>query len=67
MLRWCLAVVFAGASAFCAFGFLATFEPLDRATQLQWRMIYGVLGGGSLVGMMRMVWGGTQRRKASSE
>ena len=42
--------------AFCAVGFLATFEPLDRKTQLAWRIGYGVasvLGVAALVRLAR--------------
>ena len=37
----CVAVVF-----FCAFGFLATFEPTDQSPVL-WRLIYGCIGAGA--------------------
>lgn len=30
--------------AFCVFGFMATFEPLDASTQFTWRVIYGLVG-----------------------
>jgi len=37
---------------FCIFGFLATFEPLDAATQLRWRLAYGVAGMLCLAGLV---------------
>lgn len=40
--------------AFCIFGFLATFEPLPENTQWIWRSIYGIIGVGSLLGMIRL-------------
>ena len=39
---------------FCIFGFLATFEPLDRSVQLTWRIVYVVAGAGALAGLVRM-------------
>jgi hypothetical protein len=30
-------------AGFCIFGFLATFEPVDRSTQVLWRIIYGAV------------------------
>ena len=39
-------------AAFCAFGFMATFEPTDRATDfLAFRIGYAVVGLASLVGV----------------
>jgi len=45
-------------AGFCAFGFMATFEPLAASTQLTWRVIYGLVGlaslaGGLCVGLLR--------------
>ena len=39
-----------GVLLFCGFGFLATLEPLDRSTQMAWRVIYGM--GGFLAAMV---------------
>ena len=38
--------------AFCALGFLHTFEPIDAATRLRWQLIYGVVGTACLVGII---------------
>lgn len=39
-------------TAFCVFGFLATFEPTDKTTQfLAFRIGYAVVGVGSLIGV----------------
>jgi len=35
--------------AFCAFGIVATFEPMDATTQWTWRMVYGVICAACLV------------------
>ena len=42
--------------AFCGFGFLATFEPLDSPV-LPWRIGYGILGTLSLVGIALLLRG----------
>jgi len=41
---FCLALLL-----FSVFGFLATFEPLDKNTQILFRIIYGTSGFGSLL------------------
>ena len=33
-------IICAAVLLFCGFGFLATFEPLERSVQLLWRVIY---------------------------
>lgn len=45
--------------AFCVFGFMATFEPLDASTQLTWRVIYGLAGLASVGGIVFLL----RRRK----
>ncbi len=40
-------------AGFCGFGVLTTFEPLDRGTQILWRIVYGVLG---LACLAQVVW-----------
>ncbi|MCB1088257.1 MAG: hypothetical protein KDM63_14505 [Verrucomicrobiae bacterium] len=40
--------------AFCGFGFLATFEPLDASTQLTWRIVYGLVGLACLGGIVAL-------------
>jgi hypothetical protein len=30
--------------AFCVFGFVATFEPMDATKQWSWRAVYGIIG-----------------------
>ena len=42
-------VLLLAVAAFCAFGFLATFEPLPPAVQWTWRGIYIVLGPGAAI------------------
>ena len=43
-------------AAFCAFGFLATFEPLPPAVQWTWRGIYIVIALACLTGTVRLAW-----------
>lgn len=44
LVRIITVMVLIAASAFCVFGFMATFEPIDRNGQMTWRMIYGLVG-----------------------
>lgn len=46
-----LILVLLGVVAFCAFGFLATFEPIEQGQQLMWRAAYGVVGVASIACM----------------
>ena len=41
--------------AFCIFGFLATFEPLDPITQMTWRAIYAITGLGAISAILFML------------
>lgn len=43
-------------AGFCAFGFLATFEPLPPAEQWMWRGTYFVIGLTCLTAAVRLVW-----------
>jgi len=52
MLRVVLNLALTGLAGFCTLGFMATFEPLDADTQMTWRVIYGALFVGSLVGLI---------------
>ncbi len=56
IVRLLLALVLLALVAFCAFGFLATFEPLDRSTQVTWRLIHGFGGGLCLLGAGWLAW-----------
>ncbi|MEM7261378.1 MAG: hypothetical protein AAF488_05260 [Planctomycetota bacterium] len=60
-MKFLLAVTLLGVTAFCGFGFLATFEPLDRSMQIAWRVAYGSGFLGALVGMAALA-----RRKTDS-
>jgi hypothetical protein len=37
-------VILLAVLAFCAFGFSATFEPMDTTKQWTWRAVYGLVG-----------------------
>ena len=39
-MRWVVVLTSLGVLAFCGVGFLATFEPLERGSQLLWRSLY---------------------------
>jgi hypothetical protein len=39
------AIIVVAIAAFCVFGFMATYEPLDPGAQITWRIIYGAIGG----------------------
>jgi hypothetical protein len=41
---------------YCAFGFLATFEPLPPAMQWTWRVIFVVVGLSAFAAGTRFVW-----------
>jgi hypothetical protein len=51
--RIAVAIFLLAIAAFCGFGFLATFEPLDRGTQLFWRIVYGLVG---LACLAQILW-----------
>jgi hypothetical protein len=36
--------------AFCVFGFVATYEPMDAAKQWTWRIVYGIIGLACVLG-----------------
>ena len=49
-------LVLLAVAAFCSFGFLATFEPTERTAQfIAFRIGYGVIGVGSLLGIVVLV------------
>ncbi len=37
---------------FCVFGYIATYEPLEKSIQLTWRIVYGIIGVAAIVGML---------------
>jgi hypothetical protein len=55
VLRLLLSLVLAAILVFCFFGFLATFEPLDRSVQVTWRVVYGIIGI-ACVGGFILIW-----------
>ena len=51
-------------SAFCGFGFLATFEPLENpATGIVFRIGYGVIGSAAILGVVLLIVGACRLRK----
>jgi len=55
MFKLLLSLVLAGVLFFCVFGFMATYEPLDRSVQITWRLVYGIVGVACIVGFF-LVW-----------
>jgi hypothetical protein len=47
--RVAMMVILLALIAFCIFGFVATFEPMDPAKAMTWRIIYGVAALASIV------------------
>jgi hypothetical protein len=44
MNRWIRVIVLMAIAAYCAYGFAATFEPLESGTPWVWRIGYGLVG-----------------------
>ena len=57
-MRVLLALFLLAFTAFCSFGFLASFEPGDGA--IQWRIGYGIAVIASLYGVARLLRGGSK-------
>ncbi len=56
LMRVLLALFLLAFTAFCSFGFLATYEPVDGA--IAWRIGYGIAIMASLYGALRLLRGG---------
>lgn len=52
-----------GVLLFCCFGFMATFEPLERSVQMAWRVVYGTVGIVAVTGLVLL---NRPRRKANN-
>ncbi|MCL4210708.1 MAG: hypothetical protein HRU76_06570 [Phycisphaeraceae bacterium] len=52
---WLIAMLHVTIIAFCAVGFLATFEPGDSGNMWAWRIGYGVVGSGSLAAIIALL------------
>jgi len=52
LVRLLLSAVCIGVLLFCCFGFMATFEPLDRSVQITWRVVYSVAGALAVTGVV---------------
>tara|TARA_B100001250_G_scaffold381936_1_gene374657 strand:+ start:163 stop:390 length:228 start_codon:yes stop_codon:yes gene_type:complete len=55
LIKTFLALPLLGLFAFCIFGFLATFEPLDPITQMTWQAIYAIAGLGAISAILFML------------
>ena len=53
-LRLLLILILFGVLGFCAFGFLASYEPTTR-NMLPWRVLFGGVGCAALFGIARIV------------
>lgn len=58
LMRVLLALFLLAFTAFCSFGFLATYEPVEGA--LTWRIGYGIAIIASLYGVVRLLRGGSK-------
>ena len=58
LMRVLLALFLLAFTAFCSFGFLATYEPGDG--HLTWRIGYGIAIIASLYGVVRLLRGGSK-------
>ena len=58
LMRVLLALFLLAFTAFCSFGFLASFEPGDGA--ITWRIGYGIAVIASLYGVVRLLRGGSK-------
>ena len=58
LMRVLLALFLLAFTAFCSFGFLATYEPVDGA--IPWRIGYGIAVIASLYGVVRLLRGGSK-------
>lgn len=56
LIRIILALVLIAVLLFCAYGFLATFEPLERSVQITWRIVYGGVGSACIGGAAWLVF-----------
>lgn len=55
MLRLGLSLILTAVLLFCVFGFMATFEPLERSVQIKWRIVYCIIALGCIGGFI-LVW-----------
>ena len=53
-LRIVLTACLIGVFLFCAFGFLATYEPGDPSVMMTFRLIYGLAGVASISGLVAL-------------
>ncbi len=58
LMRVLLALLLLAFTAFCSFGFIATYEPVDGA--IPWRIGYGIAVIASLYGVARLLRGGSK-------
>jgi hypothetical protein len=62
MFRLLRSLILVGILSFCVFGFMATYEPLDRSVQLTWRLIYGIAGVACIGGLI-FIWQLSESRR----
>ena len=53
-LRILLGFVLLFVALFCAFGFLATFEPIPTWQRILFQILYGCGGGACMLGILRL-------------
>jgi hypothetical protein len=64
VLRVFAAVCFVPVILFCCFGFMATFEPLEPAVQMTWRVIYSLMAVSCIGAIARLAF--AKKRLSSS-
>jgi hypothetical protein len=52
-MRVAMMVILLALIAYCIFGFVATFEPMDPAKAMTWRIIYGL---GAMASVTAVAW-----------
>ena len=65
--RILLALLLLPLALFCAFGFLATFEPNEPAVTWTFRALYGGFGLASLLGMIHLLRPSRSRLQSRNE
>lgn len=62
LIRALAAVLLTLVAAFCVFGFLATYEPMPRSSQIVYRVLYGSIG---CLGAAAVIWIGLTSKRIS--
>jgi hypothetical protein len=58
-----IALLLAALLPVCVFGFMATYEPMDRNVQLTWRIVYTTVGVLCVAGFAALIVAARRRGK----